>query len=258
MVEPNKWPLPLEVIYLGVRPYCEVWSIQKSIHQEIRDHHRSATLILCSHDPVITVGTKGAVSKSGSMASLHVSERDLSDLNIEFYQVERGGGVTVHSPSQLIAYPLLDLRRIRQDVGWYMRSLEEVVIRVLNNFGIIGQRINGLTGVWLKSEVAPYQKIASIGVKLSRWCSYHGVAIQVGTKHSGFSLIDPCGLNNVTITSITEQIGAPMNQVPINQVSVHPLSIHPLSVANTFVNCFCEVFPYQPYSQYDLKNHVNR
>ena len=117
-----------------------------------------------------------------------------------------------------------------------MRALEEVTILTLAEFGVVGSRIEGSTGVWVEYPAARPAKIASIGVKLSRWCSYHGVAIQVGPKHEGFALINPCGFTDIDITSASEVSGA---------------ELHPLALVNTFVNRFCDVFPYRNYSPLD-------
>lgn len=148
-------------------------------------------MILCSHPPVITCGTS--------------TERDHIKLpEIASIKVERGGSVTYHGPEQLIAYPILNLHNFKSDVGWYMRSLEEVVIQTLHSFNLKAMRIIGCTGVW----TAPRQKIAFIGVKLSRWCSFHGLSINLYRCRDRFSAILPCGFSDIEITSLEEQTGS--------------------------------------------------
>jgi lipoate-protein ligase B len=154
-------------------------------------------LIVCEHAPVITLGT------SSTRSSIRTNDQELRELGIELLEVERGGNVTFHGPGQLVAYPILDLKRHRRDVGWYMRLLEQCVIDTLADYDISSIRIEGKTGVWVPGE--PPRKIASLGVKLSRWVSYHGVAMNFLDNRSGFSHIDPCGLLGVETTSIERE-----------------------------------------------------
>ena len=114
--------------------------------------------------------------------------------------------MTYHGPGQLVAYPLLDLRLIKQDVHWYMRSIEQVIINSLAEFGIEAQRREGLTGVWVWSkELKSFRKIASIGVRISRWCTLHGFAINLADCTEGFSVIQPCGLRDARVTSVAQE-----------------------------------------------------
>lgn len=177
------------------------------------------TLILCEHDPVITIG------RSAKAGNLTASPERLAGLGIEAIEIERGGDITYHGPGQLVAYPLLDLNNHRRDVGWYLRLLEDVVIDTLQAFGITGLRYPGRTGVWtqvpenvinfglLGPSVAPAhaerpRKIASLGVRLSRWCTLHGLALNVLDCRSGFQCINPCGFTDIDMTSMAaERLG---------------------------------------------------
>jgi lipoyl(octanoyl) transferase len=188
----------IEIIELGLKPYSEVWALQKERQRALIDGRAGELLIVCEHAPVITLG------KSANESNLLRSRKELARLGVEVYQVERGGDVTYHGPGQLVAYPIFDLRNRKQDVGWYMRTLEEVIIESLKHFEIDGFSIKGKTGVWTGKPEAP-RKIASLGVKLSRWCSMHGLSINVRNCSPGFSLIRPCGFESSVMTSMEQE-----------------------------------------------------
>ena len=150
---------------------------------------------------------------------------------IEVIEIERGGDVTYHGPGQIVCYPLLDLSTKRRDVCWYMRTLEEVIIRTLSDFEISAERIAGRTGVWLKSSDQPDAKIASIGLRLSRWRTLHGFSLNVQGVQAGFSMINPCGYSDIRVTSISEQLQRLVDLAPVEAL----LERH-----------FCELFEYSP------------
>lgn len=183
---------------LGLTPYREAWEIQKSAQKALIDGSNEQIIILCQHPPVITLGT------SSSIENLLASEESLKENGIEVIKIERGGDITYHGPGQLVIYPILDLKRFKPDVGWYMRALEESIILTLKEYGVSGARINGRTGVWLekKDQNEIDTKIASMGVRISRWCTMHGAAINVYEEEPGFSLINPCGFKDVRMASI--------------------------------------------------------
>ncbi len=156
-------------------------------HPELDD-----VLILLEHPPVYTLG-KGA--------NPEFLKFDIDKKSHEVYRVERGGEVTYHCPGQLVGYPILNLQHYRQDLHWYLRQLEEVLIRVLLNYGLPGERLPGLTGVWLEGR-----KVAAMGIKVSRWITMHGFAINVCPDMSGFSEIVPCGIANKSVGSLAEWI----------------------------------------------------
>jgi lipoyl(octanoyl) transferase len=199
-------PTPLRVLRIGRSSYRETWDLQKKLQRDLLRHEGHDTLILCEHEPVITQG------RSAKNSNVRASSEALARRGIEVIPIERGGDVTYHGPGQLVAYPILDLNRKRRDVGWYMRGLEEVILRCLANYGINATRIAGKTGVWLKSHGARDRKIASLGVRISRWCTLHGLALNVRPCTEGFSLINPCGFTDIAVTSMAEEL--PPNAVP--------------------------------------------
>jgi lipoyl(octanoyl) transferase len=177
----------------GIVDYQTAWIWQKSLQQErINDLTLTDALVLLEHPPVYTLGT-------GS--SLEFIKFDRSQTEYELYRVERGGEVTYHCPGQIIGYPILNLRHHRQDLHWYLRQLEEVVIQVLALNNLPGKRIDGLTGVWVEGR-----KLAAIGIKVTKWVSMHGFALNVNPDLSGFERIVPCGISDRAIGSMAEFI----------------------------------------------------
>jgi lipoyl(octanoyl) transferase len=173
--------------------YPTAWTWQKSLQQErINDPDRSDVLILVEHPPVYTLGT-------GS--SLEFLKFDPAQSEYELHRVERGGEVTYHCPGQIVGYPILNLRYYQQDLHWYLRQLEEVIIQVLALHNLTGARIDGLTGVWVENR-----KIAAIGIKVSKWITMHGFALNVCPDLTGFDRIIPCGIRDRSVTSIAEFI----------------------------------------------------
>ena len=223
---------PLHVQRLGRTPYREVWQRQKKLQAQLLEGGGHDTLILCEHEPVITLG-RGAKPEN-----VLASSAELERLGIKVIQIERGGDVTYHGPGQLLAYPILDLNRKRRDVGWYMRGLEEVVIRTLARYGIGACRIPGKPGVWLapgpeQTASAPIcnRKIAALGVRISRWCTLHGLSLNVQNCNKGFSLIHPCGFTDIIVTSLEEEL--PRGPPPALSDAADELLRH-----------FCEVFSF--------------
>jgi lipoate-protein ligase B len=191
----------LDVTVLGLVPYETTLQLQRQLLAERIKGAIGDTLLVCEHPATVTLG------KSGSPSSLRVSRSRLEGLGIGFYEVERGGEITFHCPGQLVLYPIINLGEIKRDVGWYMRTLEEVAIQTLSHFGVSGIRQTGKTGVWVQDAgtECPTRKICSLGVKLSRWCTMHGLSLNVAACEPGFSLIDQCGMQEVVATSITEE-----------------------------------------------------
>lgn len=153
-------------------------------------------LLLLEHPRVITLGRGAAESNVTAPPDL------LEASGVQMVSVERGGDVTYHGPGQLVGYPIIDLTRHKQDLHWYLRQLEEVLIRTLNAFGVVGERVSGYTGVWVDDR-----KIASIGVHVTRWVTFHGFALNVCTDLRDFELIVPCGIDAVQMTSIACETG---------------------------------------------------
>ena len=187
---------PLRIEDLGLRPYAEVLELQRDLRRRrIEGELAEDVLLLVEHPPVITVG------RGTRPSSLPIAPAELERRGIEVYEVERGGDVTYHGPGQLVGYPILDLREHRPDLHWYLRSLEDVLIRALGHLGIEADRNPGLTGVWTAGR-----KIASIGIHVKQWVTLHGFALNVTTDLDPFDLIVPCGIRQVVMTSVAAEL----------------------------------------------------
>lgn len=181
------------VIRPGIIDYPEALTLQRRLARARMAGEVSDILILLEHPHTITLG------RGGSRKSLLLDEGLLVERGVSFYEVERGGDITYHGPGQLVGYPILDLRNYGQDVHLYLRRIEEVVMLTLHVFGISPARREGLTGVWVGKE-----KIASIGIHVGKWVSWHGFALNVNTDLSYFDLILPCGIEGLKVTSIAK------------------------------------------------------
>lgn len=195
----------IQLIETGVAGYEELYQLQKQLFQQVSENRSAHYLILTQHRPVITIGQKS------NPAHLLVQEKFLKEQGIELFHIDRGGDITFHGPGQLVGYPILNLLDFKQDINWYLRCLEEIIIRTLADFSLLTQRISNLTGVWIGSK-----KICAIGVKVTRWVTMHGFALNVFTDLNYFQYIIPCGIGGKGVTSIFEQLG---NIVDINDVS---------------------------------------
>jgi len=172
-------------------PYLVAWEYQKKLlHQRLLNPQLADRLILLEHPAVYTLG------KAASNDFLNF---DPATGDRQVYRIERGGEVTYHCPGQLVAYPILNLKYYQQDLHWYLRRLEEIVINVLRKYDLDGYRISGLTGVWLEDK-----KIAAIGIKVRRWITMHGFAINVSPDLAGFQAIVPCGIKDKSVGSLVE------------------------------------------------------
>ena len=159
--------------------------------------------LLCEHPPVYTLG------KSGKMENILISEAMMQQKGIEFFKTNRGGDITFHGPEQVVGYPILDLEKFYTDIGRYLRELEDVIILTLAEYGIIGERSNGETGVWIDpGRPGRERKICAMGVRCSRWITMHGFALNVNTDLSYFDHIIPCGIINKQVTSIEKEMRA--------------------------------------------------
>ena len=183
--------LPLAIVDLGKRPYAPVLELQRALCRARGEGLITEDiLLLVEHPPVMTLG------RSTRTTSLPVPVAELPAHGVEVHEVERGGDVTFHGPGQLVGYPIVDLQQLRPDLHWYLRELEGGVIDALGTLGIAGSRSAGQTGVW----VGP-RKIASIGVHVKKWITFHGFALNVTTDLKYFDLIVPCGIDGVEMTS---------------------------------------------------------
>ncbi len=185
----------VEIIDLGRAAYEPVWRFQHELVRLRKQREIGDVLVLVEHEPVITLG------RAGHESNIVASPDRLRELGVEVRRVERGGDVTYHGPGQLVGYPILDLRDHRQDVGWYVRSLEEVLIRTLGDFGIEAQREPENVGVWVDGK-----KIAAIGARIEEWVTYHGFALNVDPDLSHFDLIVPCGIPDRRVTSMAQAL----------------------------------------------------
>jgi lipoyl(octanoyl) transferase len=186
----------LRIEDLGLRPYAEVLETQRELRRKrIAGEIVEDVLLLVEHPPVVTLG------RGTRATSLPFPPEELARRGVEVFEVERGGDVTFHGPGQLVGYPILDLRRHRADLHWYLRSLEDVLIQALGRLDIEANRNPGLTGVWTAGR-----KIASIGIHVKQWVTLHGFALNVTTNLDPFDLIVPCGIRQVVMTSVAEEL----------------------------------------------------
>jgi lipoyl(octanoyl) transferase len=182
---------------LGRRGYAEVLELQRSLcRRRVDGEITDDVLLLVEHEPVVTLG------RGTRAPSLPLAPADLERRGIGVFEVERGGDVTFHGPGQLVGYPILDLREHREDLHWYLRHLEAALIGALAALGIEAGRNPGLTGVWTRGR-----KIASIGIHVKQWVTYHGFALNVSTNLAYFDLIVPCGIQDVVMTSVAQELG---------------------------------------------------
>lgn len=196
---------------LGVKRFKETWDYQEALLQEnvaakkagLPAMHR---LILVEHPPVYTLG------KSGKAEHLLINEQQREANGVEYFHINRGGDITFHGPGQLVGYPILDLEAFKTDLGWYLRSLEEVIILTLADYGILGKRSKGETGVWIEPDVpGRARKICAMGIRCSRWITMHGFALNVNTNLNFFNDIVPCGIVNKKVASLQEELGHPVS-----------------------------------------------
>jgi lipoyl(octanoyl) transferase len=175
----------------GLVPYAVAWQQQQQlVAQRLQNSSLPDVLLLLEHPPVYTLGQG---------ASLEFLKFDPNQVNYELHRVERGGEVTYHCPGQLVGYPILNLRYYQQDLHWYLRQLEEVLIQLLAVYDLKGDRISGMTGVWLEGR-----KVAAIGIKVSRWITMHGFALNVCPDLEGFERIVPCGIADKSVGSLAQ------------------------------------------------------
>lgn len=212
---PNK---NVQFVDLGLVPYKETWDLQESLmahtasiklanrnRSEVESHQTPNYLLFCEHPHVYTLG------KSGDASHLLMQESFLHTIGASFFKINRGGDITYHGPGQLVGYPIFDLENFFTDIHLYLRMLEEAIMRTCAHYGLIAGRIEGLTGVWIDPESETPRKICAFGVKASRWISMHGFALNINTDLSYFGHIVPCGIASKGVTSLQQELGAPIN-----------------------------------------------
>ncbi len=196
---------------LGSKEYKEAWDYQNELFQGIIDiklANRNNELkvvppnyfLFTEHPPVYTLG------KSGDLSNLLLNEDELKNKGISFFKSNRGGDITFHGPGQIVGYPIIDLEEFNPDIRWYMRSLEEVIIKTIAHYGLKGVRSEGETGVWLDVGTPFARKICALGVRTSRWVTMHGFALNVNTNLGYFDHIIPCGIRGKAVTSMEAEL----------------------------------------------------
>jgi lipoyl(octanoyl) transferase len=225
---------------LGVKSYQPTWDYQESLlakntqiksiarekGENILDSSTEHRFLMVEHPPVFTLG------KNGKREHVLVSEEQLHKLGIEFFHINRGGDITYHGFQQIVGYPILDLDKFKTDLGWYLRSLEQVIIDTIAEYGLKGERSAGETGVWLEPD-NPFmaRKICAMGIKCSRWITMHGFALNVNTDLSHFEYIVPCGIQGKTVTSLEKELGKKLDYQEVKD-----------TIKKHFVNIFdCEL-----------------
>lgn len=215
---------------LGLMPYDTAWAYQESLmgenlkvkarkfgHAQAGTADDGATtqhhLLFCTHPHVYTLG------KSGHMENLLVNNAQLQELGVAYFKTNRGGDITYHGPGQIVGYPILDLEYFGTDLGKYMRNLEEVIIRTIAHYGLLGGRLQGSTGVWLDADVpGKARKICAMGVRCSRWVTMHGFALNANTDLSYFNYIVPCGITDKSVTSLQKELGQVVDEQELKRV----------------------------------------
>lgn len=203
----------VDVYDLGQTPYQSAWELQKRVQRLLIDHKKSLNnghsaakevndvLLFVEHPHVYTLG------KSGKSAHLLKGLAELSEIDAEYIEIDRGGDITYHGPGQIVGYPILDLDRHFTDIHRYLRYLEEIIIRACADFNIKAARIEGLTGVWVGNE-----KVCAMGIRCSRWVTMHGFALNINTDLTYFDHIVPCGINDKSVVSLSKLSGKTLDE----------------------------------------------
>lgn len=212
-----------QILYkdMGHISYKEAWDLQEQMLKanvdlklaagkgadpyDIETQHH---LLFCEHNSVYTLG------KSGDESNVLIGEQERAQKGIEYFKINRGGDITYHGPGQITGYPILDLEKFRRDIGWYLRTMEQVMIDFLADYGLVGDRIKGATGVWLDTDTDNPRKICAMGVRCSRWITMHGFAFNVNTDLNYFDYIVPCGIDDKGVTSLQAELG---REIPMEE-----------------------------------------
>lgn len=217
----------VQLQHLGLQPYKQVWDYQEQLLQEAlavkkelatnpaanisTNHH----LLLVQHPHVYTLG------KTGHEEYVLINEEQRASMGVEYYHINRGGDITYHGPGQLVGYPILDLEKFSTDIGKYLRNLEEVIIKTIGEYGIIGDRSKGETGVWIEPDIKGRErKICAMGVRCSRWVTMHGFALNVNTDLDYFTHIVPCGIQDKQVTSMAKELGESLDFEHVQQTLI--------------------------------------
>jgi len=194
----------------GLIDFQAAWEQQREIAREVRLGTRRSTLVFCQHPTVITIG------RNGTEDNVVVSKEYLASKGVQVVAVDRGGDVTLHNPGQLVGYPIFRLTDFKEDLHWFLRTIEESIIGTLAGFSIVGSRESGLTGVWIEGM----RKICAIGIHCSRWVTTHGFALNATNDTDDFSMIIPCGISDRRVTSISEEVNEQIDVSSVQQICV--------------------------------------
>jgi len=202
---------------IGESRYKEVWDYQENLLRQNVEAKTNAQkpvnyLLFTEHYPVYTLG------KNGRYENVLINEEERLLRGVEYFHINRGGDITFHGPGQLVGYPIFDLDQFKTDLGWYLRSLEEVIILTMAEYGLQGERSKGETGVWIKPMCKGYErKICAIGIRCSRWITMHGFAFNVNTDLSFFDHIIPCGIKDKKVTSLEKELGCTASMTDVKE-----------------------------------------
>ena len=217
--------MELKLFDLGLVDFQSSWDLQKRVLVKIREKDLFSALILCRHKPVITLG------RTSREKDILVNKENLKKLNIKIYEIERGGGVTYHGPGQLCIYPIINLSRFKKDIRWFLRTMESVLLKLLSEFEIAAQTIRGATGIWITpmptdaGEKVKKKKIASIGIAIRNWITFHGISLNVKKDDlTNFSLIRPCG-SDIIMTSMEDITGEEVIISKVKEVLIEKIKI---------------------------------
>ena len=214
---------PLEVRRLGMVPYAEALEMQRALVADRQADRIGDVLLLVEHPHVLTLGVRGDGGRSHILAPADA----LASRGVEIHETGRGGDITYHGPGQVVGYPIIDLKPDRCDVHRYVRDLEEVLIRTAADYGVDARRIAGLTGVWVGDA-----KLAAIGVRISRWVTSHGFALNVSTDLEYFTMIVPCGIAERGVTSLARLLGRAIEAREVeDRVAVHCAAVFDRTLA---------------------------
>jgi lipoyl(octanoyl) transferase len=183
-------------VNVGVLPYAQACALQQQLVEARKAGAIPDVLLFCEHLHVITLG------RNGKKENLRASDRLLTEMYVTFHETDRGGDITYHGPGQIVGYPILDLTEHRRDVRWYVQQLEETMIRTTADFKVTAARVAGRHGIWVRHSAGEEEKLAALGVHLSRWVTSHGFAYNVATDLRYFDLIIPCGIADKRATSL--------------------------------------------------------
>lgn len=184
----------------GLVPFDEAWERQRELAFRVERGEAPNTLVLCQHPTVITIG------RNGTDANVIAARPLLEAQGVSVVPIDRGGDVTLHNPGQLVGYPVFNLTTLKPDLHWYLRTVEEAIIDTVGAYGIVGDRVDGLTGVWVDGQ----RKVCAIGIHCRKWVVYHGFALNVVNDLREFQYIVPCGISDRAVTSIAAEAGQPV------------------------------------------------